>query len=70
MSNKNTQKYPVETVEVLTEGSRVGIDIVGGTDTINHPYGTDDPDAIFISRILPDGAASRSNLSVGEYKLP
>ena len=43
----------------------MGLSIVGGGNVACHPFGIDKP-GIFISKIVPDGPASVTNLRVGD----
>lgn len=43
----------------------MGLSIVGGGNVACHPFGIDNP-GIFISKIVPGGAASNTNLRVGD----
>ena len=43
----------------------MGLSIVGGGNVACHPFGIDHP-GIFISKIVPDGPASKTSLRVGD----
>ncbi|XP_065062730.1 protein scribble homolog [Rhopilema esculentum] len=43
----------------------LGLSIVGGSDHASHPFGVDEP-GVFVSKIVPGGAASKTNLKVGD----
>uniref|UniRef100_A0A1I8FZW8 PDZ domain-containing protein n=1 Tax=Macrostomum lignano TaxID=282301 RepID=A0A1I8FZW8_9PLAT len=63
--------FPVEEITLaLDDGStgqpqQMGLSICGGCDYASHPFGTTEP-GVFVSRIVPGGAASRTNLRVGD----
>uniref|UniRef100_A0A1I8F5V5 PDZ domain-containing protein n=1 Tax=Macrostomum lignano TaxID=282301 RepID=A0A1I8F5V5_9PLAT len=64
-------RFPVEEITLaLDDGStgqpqQMGLSICGGCDYASHPFGTTEP-GVFVSRIVPGGAASRTNLRVGD----
>eukprot|EP00794_Sanderia_malayensis_P012000 gene12000-13238_t len=43
----------------------LGLSIVGGSDHASHPFGVDEP-GVFVSKIVPGGAAAKTNLKVGD----
>ncbi|KAL8563271.1 hypothetical protein ACOMHN_058769 [Nucella lapillus] len=59
------QPYPVEEVRIVKAGGPLGLSIVGGTDHSSHPFGADEP-GIFVSKIVKDGAAGKTNLKIGD----
>ncbi|XP_053382330.1 protein scribble homolog isoform X4 [Mercenaria mercenaria] len=58
-------KYPLEDCVIVKAGGPLGLSIVGGSDHSSSPFGEDEP-GIFVSKIVPDGAASRTNLHIGD----
>ncbi len=60
----NTE-YPVEEVRLIKHNGAMGLSIVGGGNVACHPFGIDNP-GIFISKIVPGGAASQTSLRVGD----
>ena len=50
---------------LVKAGGPLGLSIVGGIDHSSHPFGIEEP-GIFISKIVPDGAASRTSLRIGD----
>ncbi|KAK3576946.1 hypothetical protein CHS0354_017620 [Potamilus streckersoni] len=65
VSSDSEGKYPIEDVIIMKAGGPLGLSIVGGSDHSSLPFGVDEP-GIFVSKIVPDGAASRTNLQVGD----
>ncbi|KAI0216998.1 Scribble [Lamellibrachia satsuma] len=59
------EPYPVETVRILKAGGPLGLSIVGGVDHTSHPFGIHEP-GVFVSKIVPGGAAARTNLKIGD----
>ncbi|XP_015903833.1 protein lap4 [Parasteatoda tepidariorum] len=58
-----------EEVSLVKAGGPLGLSIIGGTDHSCHPFGADDP-GIFISKIVPEGAAAKTGkLKVGDRLL-
>ncbi|CAN7998785.1 unnamed protein product, partial [Ixodes hexagonus] len=58
-----------EDVVLVKAGGPLGLSIIGGTDHPCHPFGADEP-GIFISKIVPDGAAAHcARLRVGDRLL-
>jgi len=57
--------YPIEQVRLIKQNGAMGLSIVGGGNVACHPFGVDNP-GIFISKIVPGGAASSTNLRVGD----
>lgn len=55
----------IEDIKILKINGAMGLSIVGGGSVPCHPFGIDEP-GIFISKIAPDGAASRTNLRIGD----
>ncbi|KAL4217947.1 Leucine-rich repeat-containing protein [Mactra antiquata] len=58
-------KYPLEDCVIVKAGGPLGLSIVGGSDHSSSPFGEDEP-GIFVSKIVPDGAASKTNLRIGD----
>ncbi|GAB6023124.1 hypothetical protein CHUAL_007209 [Chamberlinius hualienensis] len=59
----------VEEVILVKAGGPLGLSIIGGSDHLSHPFGIDEP-GIFISKIIPDGAAAKtSKLRLGDRLL-
>ena len=54
-----------QSVRIMKAGGPLGLSIIGGTDHASHPFGIDEP-GVFISKIVPDGAASRTSLRIGD----
>ncbi|ESO96699.1 hypothetical protein LOTGIDRAFT_174742 [Lottia gigantea] len=46
-------------------GGPLGLSIVGGSDHSSQPFGADQP-GIFVSKIVKDGAACKTNLKIGD----
>lgn len=46
-------------------GGPLGLSIVGGTDHTSHPFGIEDR-GVFISKIVPEGAAAKTTLRIGD----
>ncbi|XP_052234956.1 protein scribble homolog isoform X4 [Dreissena polymorpha] len=65
VSNNNEDKYPLEDCVIVKAGGPLGLSVVGGIDHSSSPFGEDKP-GIFVSKIVPDGAASRTNLRIGD----
>ncbi|KAK7489162.1 hypothetical protein BaRGS_00019540, partial [Batillaria attramentaria] len=59
------QPYPVEDVRIVKAGGPLGLSIVGGVDHSSQPFGADEP-GIFVSKIVKDGAAAKTNLKIGD----
>jgi protein scribble len=57
--------YEKEEIRINKINGAMGLSIVGGGNVACHPFGVDKP-GIFISKIVPDGAASKTNLKVGD----
>lgn len=57
--------YDIEEIRIMKINSAMGLSIVGGGNVACHPFGIEKP-GIFISKIVPDGAASQTNLKVGD----
>ncbi|KAL5013626.1 hypothetical protein ScPMuIL_007896, partial [Solemya velum] len=55
----------VEEITIVKAGGPLGLSIVGGCDHSSHPFGTDEP-GVFVSKIVPDGAAYKSTLKIGD----
>ncbi|KAK3088695.1 hypothetical protein FSP39_022487 [Pinctada imbricata] len=64
-SNNVDSAYPIEDITIVKAGGPLGLSIVGGSDHSCHPFGSDEP-GIFVSKIVPDGAASKTNLHIGD----
>lgn len=60
-----SDEYEVEEILIKKVNGAMGLSIVGGGNVACHPFGVEKP-GIFISKIVPDGAASRTNLRVGD----
>uniref|UniRef100_A0A7M4F918 Scribble planar cell polarity protein n=1 Tax=Crocodylus porosus TaxID=8502 RepID=A0A7M4F918_CROPO len=52
-------------VHLVKAGGPLGLSIVGGSDHSSHPFGIHEP-GVFISKVIPQGLASRSGLRVGD----
>ncbi|CAH1772527.1 unnamed protein product [Owenia fusiformis] len=62
--------YAQELITVIKAGGPLGLSIVGGNDQSSQPFGNkDDESGIFVSKIVPFGAASKVNLQVGDRVL-
>ncbi|KAK3780634.1 hypothetical protein RRG08_044858 [Elysia crispata] len=59
------QPYPVEDIVIVKAGGPLGLSIVGGRDNSSQPFGGDEP-GVFVSKIVNDGAAARTNLRIGD----
>ncbi|BFZ20895.1 hypothetical protein BsWGS_23932 [Bradybaena similaris] len=59
------QPYPVEEIVIVKAGGPLGLSIVGGVDHSSQPFGGDEP-GVFVSKIVKDGAASKTNLRIGD----
>ena len=55
----------IEDIRIIKINGAMGLSIVGGGSIPCHPFGINEP-GIFISKIAPDGAASRTNLRIGD----
>lgn len=64
-SMTSTNGYQIEEVKLVKQNGAMGLSIVGGGNVACHPFGIDNP-GIFISKIVPGGAASITNLRVGD----
>lgn len=64
----NLSEYEVEEIRILKQNGAMGLSIVGGGNVACHPFGIDKP-GIFISKIVQEGAASKTNLRVGDRLL-
>ncbi|XP_059150020.1 protein scribble homolog isoform X4 [Physella acuta] len=62
---RSPQPYPVEDITIVKAGGPLGLSIVGGSDHSSQPFGGDEP-GVFVSKIVKDGAASRTNLRIGD----
>ncbi|KAH9491964.1 hypothetical protein Btru_026899 [Bulinus truncatus] len=65
MRSHSPQPYPVEDITIVKAGGPLGLSIVGGVDHSSQPFGGDDP-GVFVSKIVKDGAASKTNLRIGD----
>lgn len=71
ITNDNIQLVSVneskslEDIKIEKINGAMGLSIVGGSNIPCHPFGINDP-GIFISKIVANGAASRTNLRVGD----
>ncbi|CAC5374967.1 SCRIB [Mytilus coruscus] len=63
--NSGDSKHAIDNITIVKAGGPLGLSIVGGSDLSSHPFGVDEP-GIFVSKINPDGAASRTNLKIGD----
>ncbi|XP_046565488.1 protein scribble homolog isoform X17 [Haliotis rubra] len=54
-----------EDIVILKAGGPLGLSIVGGSDHSSQPFGAEEP-GIFVSKIVKDGAASKSKLKIGD----
>ncbi|XP_077989669.1 protein scribble homolog isoform X3 [Glandiceps talaboti] len=63
--NHQPVEYEEELIVLIRQGGPLGLSIVGGSDHSSHPFGEDEP-GIFISKIVPDGAAALTNLRIGD----
>lgn len=61
-------EYEIEEIKLMKQNGAMGLSIVGGGNVACHPFGVDKP-GIFISKIVPDGPASRTSLRVGDRLL-
>ncbi|XP_069106996.1 protein scribble homolog isoform X4 [Argopecten irradians] len=68
LPNDVSSKFPIEDVTIVKAGGPLGLSIVGGSDHASHPFGLDEP-GIFVSKIVPDGAASKTALKIGDRLL-
>uniref|UniRef100_A0A0B7BKI7 PDZ domain-containing protein n=2 Tax=Arion vulgaris TaxID=1028688 RepID=A0A0B7BKI7_9EUPU len=59
------QPYPLEDIVIVKAGGPLGLSIVGGSDHSSQPFGGDEP-GVFVSKIVKDGAASKTNLRIGD----
>nr|XP_022307226.1 protein scribble homolog isoform X22 [Crassostrea virginica] len=57
--------YPIEEVTIVKAGGPLGLSIVGGSDHSSHPFGMEEP-GVFVSKIVPDGAAAKTKLKIGD----
>ena len=64
-TNGHAIKYELEEIKILKQNGAMGLSIVGGGNVACHPFGIEHP-GIFISKIVPDGPASKTNLRVGD----
>ncbi|CAN8003375.1 unnamed protein product, partial [Ixodes pacificus] len=59
----------IQDVVLVKAGGPLGLSIIGGTDHPCHPFGAEEP-GVFISKIVPDGAAGHcARLRVGDRLL-
>uniref|UniRef100_S4RWI2 Scribble planar cell polarity protein n=1 Tax=Petromyzon marinus TaxID=7757 RepID=S4RWI2_PETMA len=65
VSEQEEHPYPVEEIVLLKTDGPLGLSIVGGSDHSSHPFGIDKP-GIFISKIIADGQAAKTNMRVGD----
>lgn len=61
-------EYEIEEIKLMKQNGAMGLSIVGGGNVACHPFGVDKP-GIFISKIVPEGPASRTCLRVGDRLL-
>ncbi|XP_028404965.1 protein scribble homolog isoform X2 [Dendronephthya gigantea] len=64
-SDDEFDRPKVERVELKKGNGPLGFSVVGGSDHACHPFGIDEP-GLFISKIVPNGAAANTNLRVGD----
>ncbi|CAB3986484.1 scribble homolog isoform X1, partial [Paramuricea clavata] len=64
-SDDEFDRPKVERIELKKGNGPLGFSVVGGSDHACHPFGMDEP-GLFISKIVPNGAASNTNLRVGD----
>ncbi|CAG2189762.1 SCRIB [Mytilus edulis] len=64
-NSSDSSKHAIDNITIVKAGGPLGLSIVGGSDLSSHPFGVDEP-GIFVSKINPDGAASRTNLKIGD----
>lgn len=64
-SSAQQHEYAVEEIQIYKINGAMGLSIVGGGSVPCHPFGINEP-GIFISKIAPEGAASRTNLRIGD----
>ncbi|XP_064597136.1 LOW QUALITY PROTEIN: protein scribble homolog [Liolophura sinensis] len=65
---EHVHPYPVEEITICKGGGPLGLSIVGGSDHSSQPFGADQP-GVFISKIVPDGAAAKTKLKIGDRVL-
>ena len=63
--NHLSSEYPTEEILINKANGAMGLSIVGGGNVACHPFGIEKP-GIFISKIVPDGPASKTSLKVGD----
>jgi len=63
--NGNDHHYDLEEIKIIKQNGAMGLSIVGGGNVACHPFGIEHP-GIFISKIVPDGPASKTSLRVGD----
>ncbi|OWF53429.1 Leucine-rich repeat-containing protein 1 [Mizuhopecten yessoensis] len=68
LPNDVSSRFPIEDVTIVKAGGPLGLSVVGGSDHASHPFGLDEP-GIFVSKIVPDGAASKTALKIGDRLL-
>ncbi len=69
VSSSLYSKYPIEEIDIRKLNGAMGLSIVGGGNVPCHPFGLEQP-GIFVSKIVPEGPASRaSSLRVGDRLL-
>ena len=62
---RNRGGMEIEEIKIIKINGAMGLSIVGGGSVPCHPFGINEP-GIFISKIAPEGAASKTNLRVGD----
>uniref|UniRef100_A0A2C9LCY6 PDZ domain-containing protein n=1 Tax=Biomphalaria glabrata TaxID=6526 RepID=A0A2C9LCY6_BIOGL len=65
LRSHSPQPYPVEDITIVKAGGPLGLSIVGGVDHSSQPFGGDEP-GVFVSKIVKDGAASKTSLRIGD----
>ncbi|RNA11372.1 scribble -like protein, partial [Brachionus plicatilis] len=65
---ENVCDYEIEEIRIMKQSGAMGLSIVGGGNVACHPFGVEKP-GIFISKIVVDGAASKTKLKVGDRLL-
>ena len=64
-NSSDNSKHVIDNITIVKAGGPLGLSIVGGSDLSSHPFGVDEP-GIFVSKINPDGAASKTFLKIGD----
>ncbi|UYV60286.1 LRRC1 [Cordylochernes scorpioides] len=62
---------PEEEITLVKAGGPLGLSIIGGADHSCHPFGVGGSAGVFISKVIPGGAAAKTNkLRIGDSSLP